>query len=93
MKNVKLFEEFVAEAQKLQFHHSDAPDANGRFKKLGVKELAAWLIKTRGKDLKRITGSINQQINFNKKDDPEYVKKMEKVREEVYRQLDRTDLL
>ena len=26
------------------FHHSDAPDAEGRFRDLGIKDLAAWLI-------------------------------------------------
>lgn len=75
------------------WHDSDAPDAEGRFKELGIKDLAAWLIKTRKKDLKKITGSLNQQIVFNRNDDPEYAKKMEKVRIEVYKQLGREDLL
>jgi len=66
---------------------SDAPDAKGRFKKLGVKALAAWLIRTRGGDMRKITGSLNQQIVFNRNDDPSYAKKMESVREEVKRQL------
>jgi len=52
------------------WHESDAPDAEGRFKDLSPKDLAAWLIKTRKKDLKAITGSINQQIVFNRKEDP-----------------------
>ena len=39
------------------FHHSDAPDAEGRFRDLGIKALAAWLIKTRKKDVKKISGS------------------------------------
>jgi uncharacterized protein (DUF433 family) len=75
------------------WHESDAPDAEGRFKDLSPKDLAAWLIKTRKKDLKAITGSINQQIVFNRKEDPKYVEKMEKTRKEVYKQLDREDLL
>jgi hypothetical protein len=97
MKNyVKLFEEFISEKKPAgapKWHDSDAPDAEGRFKELGIKDLAAWLIKTRKKDLKKISGSITQQIVFNRKKDPEYAKKMEKVRKEVYRQLGREDLL
>ncbi len=73
----------VNEKKKLEFHHSDAPDANGKFKKLGIKALAEWLIKTRKGDMRKITGSLNQQINFNKKSDPAYAKKMEKVRDKV----------
>lgn len=96
MKYTKLFEEFLNEKKPKgapDWHDSDAPDANGKFKELGIKDLAAWLIKTRKKDLKKITGSLNQQIVFNKNDDPEYAKKMDKVRDEVYRQLGREDLL
>jgi hypothetical protein len=69
------------------WHDSDAPDANGKFKTLGIKELAAWLIRTRNKDMQKITGSINQQVVFNRKKNPAYAKKMEKVRAEVKRQL------
>ena len=75
------------------FHHSDAPDAEGRFRDLGIKDLAAWLIKTRKKDVKKISGSLTQQVVFNRNDDPEYAEKMEKVRREVYKQLGRKDLL
>ena len=75
------------------FHHSDAPDAEGRFRDLGIKDLAAWLIKTRKKDVKKISGSLTQQVVFNRNDDPEYAEKMEKVRKEVYKQLGRKDLL
>lgn len=76
-----------------EFHHSDAPDAEGRFRDLGIKDLAAWLIKTRKKDVKKISGSLTQQIVFNRGDDPEYAEKMEKVRKEVYKQLGRQDLI
>ena len=75
------------------FHHSDAPDAEGRFRDLGIKDLAAWLIKTRKKDVKKISGSLTQQVVFNRNDDPEYAEKMEKVRKEVYKQLGRQDLI
>jgi len=84
-------EDEVSEGKKPKgapdWHDSDAPDAKGKFKSLGIKALAAWLIRTRGGDMRKITGSLNQQIVFNRKDDPAYAKKMEKVREEVKRQL------
>jgi len=96
MKYLRLFEEFIIEKKPKgapDFHHSDAPDAEGRFKDLSIKKLAAWLIKTRKKDLKKISGSLTQQIVFNRNDDPKYAEKMEKTRLEVYRQLGREDLL
>lgn len=97
MKILNIFD-FIGEKKKKpkgapDWHDSDAPDAEGRFKSLSPKELAKWLIKTRNKDLKKITGSINQQIVFNRNEDPEYANKMEKTREEVYKLLDRKDLL
>ncbi|MAO20175.1 MAG: hypothetical protein CMJ25_05430 [Phycisphaerae bacterium] len=96
MKYLKLFEQFLNEKKPKgapDFHHSDAPDANGRFKDLSIKDLAAWLIKTRKKDVKKISGSLTQQIVFNRKSDPKYAEKMEKTRKEVYKQLGREDLL
>ena len=96
MKHVRLFEDFIVEKKPKgapDFHHSDAPDAEGRFKDLSIKKLAAWLIKTRKKDLKKISGSLTQQIVFNRNDDPKYAEKMEKTRLEVYKQLGREDLL
>lgn len=94
MKYVKLFEQFLFEKrERLEWNDSDAPDAEGRFKDLSPKDLATWLIKTRKKDLRKITGSLNQQIGFNKKNDPKYADKMEKTRIEVYKQLGREDLL
>ena len=82
-----LFEEYMLKKEELKFHHSDAPDANGRFRDLSPKELAKWLIKTRDGDMRRITGSLNQQVAFNKNEDPEYAEKMEKTRDEVKKQL------
>jgi Skp family chaperone for outer membrane proteins len=96
MKYVKLYEEFLNEKKPAgapDWKDSDAPDAEGRFRDLGIKDLAAWLIKTRNKDLKKISGSLTQQIVFNRKEDPAYADKMEKVRKEVYKQLDREDLM
>jgi hypothetical protein len=75
------------------WHDSDAPDAEGRFRDLSIKDLAAWLIKTRKGDVRRISGSLTQQIVFNRKRDPKYAEKMEKTRKEVYKQLGREDLL
>ena len=83
----------LTEKGKLKWQDSDAPDANGRFRDLSPKDLAAWLIKTRRGDMKKISGSLSQQVAFNKSDDPEYAKKMDKTRKEVYKQLDREDLL
>jgi len=96
MKYLKLFEQYLSEKKPAgapEFHHSDAPDAEGRFKDLSIKDLAAWLIKTRNKDVKKISGSLTQQIVFNRKSDPKYAEKMEKTRKEVYKQLGREDLL
>jgi len=91
------YEEFMLEGKKPagapDWKDSDAPDAEGRFRDLGIKDLASWLIKTRNKDLKKISGSLTQQVVFNRNEDPEYAEKMEKVRQEVYRQLGREDLL
>lgn len=70
-----------------KWHDSDAPDANGKFKELGVNALADWLIKTRGGDMQKINGSLQQQIVFNRKKNPTYAKKMESVREAVKRKL------
>lgn len=71
-----------------KWHDSDAPDANGKFKELGVNALADWLIKTRGGDMQRISGSLNQQIVFNRKKNPGYARKMESVRAAVKRKLE-----
>ena len=38
--------------------------------------LASWLIKTRKGNLKKIIGSLNQQVVFNRKKRPSYAKKM-----------------
>jgi Family of unknown function (DUF5824) len=84
MKVADLFE-------RVKWHDSDAPDANGKFRDLGVNDLADWLIKTRKGDMQRITGSLNQQIVFNRRKDPEYAKKMESVRAAVKRKLGRSD--
>ncbi len=86
LKGTVLGEEQLDE-KRLEWHDSDAPDAKGKFRDLGVNDLADWLIKTRGGNMQKITGSLNQQIAFNKKKDPAYAKKMESVREAVKRKL------
>lgn len=83
----------LTEKGKLKWNNSDAPEADGKFRDLSPKDLAAWLIKTRKGDMKKISGSLSQQVAFNKNDDPEYAKKMDKTRIEVYKQMDREDLL
>jgi len=94
---IHTYEQFLNEKKKPagapDWHDSDAPDAEGRFRDLSIKDLAAWLIKTRNKDVKKISGSLTQQIVFNRKKDPEYAEKMEKTRQEVYKQLGREDLM
>lgn len=96
MNSIKLYEQWLNEKKPKgapEWKDSDAPDAEGRFRDLSIKDLAAWLIKTRNKDLKKISGSLTQQIVFNRNDDPAYAEKMEKTRKEVYKQLGREDLL
>ena len=58
------------------FKHSDAPDAKGKFNDLSASALASWLIKTRKGNLKKIIGSLNQQVVFNRKKRPSYAAKM-----------------
>ena len=89
---VKLFEEWLLEKKPAgapDWHDSDAPDAKGKFKELGVNKLADWLIRTRGGNLPKNTGSLNQQIVFNRKKNPSYAKKMESVRKAIKRKLDK----
>lgn len=73
--------------KRAEWHDSDAPDAEGKFRDLNINDLADWLIRTRKKDMRRITGALNQQIVFNRKRNPEYAAKMEKVRAAVKRKL------
>ena len=80
-------EDELYEKKRLKWHDSDAPDAKGKFKELGVQKLADWLIRTRGGNMQKITGSLNQQINFNKRKNPSYAKKMESTRAAVKRKL------
>ncbi len=87
MKLHELLQELVEE--RLKFRHSNAPDAKGRFRDLSAEKLANWLIRTRKGNMSKITGSLNQQANFNRKDDPAYARKMDRTREIVKRKLDK----
>ena len=49
-----------------EWKDSDAPDAEGKFKKLSCGELAKWMIKSRKGNKKKIVGSLNQQYVFNR---------------------------
>ena len=71
-----------------EWHDSDAPAAEGRFKKLSAEKLADWLIKTRKGNYKKISGSLTQQIVFNRRRNPAYARKMERVRAIVKKKLD-----
>ena len=87
MKLHELLQQLVEE--RLKFHHSNAPDAKGKFKTLSAEKLASWLIRTRKSNMSKITGSLNQQANFNRKDDPAYARKMDRTREIVKKRLDK----
>ena len=72
-----------------EWKDSKYADAKGRFKELPADKLANWLIKTRKGNMSKITGSLNQQANFNRKDDPAYARKMDRTREIVKNKLDK----
>ncbi len=69
------------------FKHSNAPDAKGKFKELSAPKLASWMIKSRRGNLKRIIGSLNQQVVFRRKTDPKYAAKMRRTMEIVRKRL------
>jgi hypothetical protein len=70
-----------------EFKHSDAPDAEGKFKSLSASSLASWLIKTRKGNLSKIISSLNQQVVFNRKKNPSYAAKMRKTMDIVRKRL------
>lgn len=87
MKLTDILKQLVEE--RLKFRDSNAPDANGKFKDLSTEKLANWMIKTRKGNMSKITGSLNQQANFNRKDDPAYARKMDRTRKIVKNKLDK----
>ena len=70
-----------------EWRDSNAPDAKGRMKKLSCSALANWMIKSRKGNVKKIVGSLNQQIVFNRKRNPSYAKKMECARNKAVKKL------
>ena len=72
-----------------KFQESDAPDAKGKFRDLSCDALADWMIKSRKGNKKKIVGSLNQQIVFNRKRNPSYAKKMKCARNKAMKKLDK----
>ena len=72
-----------------EWKDSDAPDAKGKFRDLSCEALADWLIKSRKGNKKKIVGSLNQHIVFNRKKNPSYAKKMKCARNYAMRKLDK----
>ena len=72
-----------------EFKHSDAPDADGKFKSLSPSALASWLMKTRNNNLQKIIGSLNQQVVFNRKKNPSYAAKMKTTMNIVRKRLNK----
>jgi len=69
------------------FKHSDAPDAEGKFKSLSASGLASWMIKSRKGNLSKIISSLNQQVVFRRNKDPKYAAKMRKTMDIVRKRL------
>ena len=70
-----------------EWKDSKYADAKGKFKDLGCKDLANWLIKSRKGNKKAIVGSLNQQIVFNRKRKPAYASKMKCARKFAMKKL------
>ncbi len=79
----------MAKEKRPEWKDSDAPDAKGKFKELSCDALANWLIKSRKGNKKKIVGSLNQQIVFNRNRNPSYAKKMKCARNAAMRKLDK----
>ena len=75
--------------ERPEWKDSKYADAKGKFKDLGCEALADWLIKSRKGNKKKIVGSLNQQIAFNKKKNPSYAKKMKCARNKAMKKLDK----
>jgi len=71
----------MAKEKRPEWKDSDAPDAKGKFKELSCK--------SRKGNKKKIVGSLNQQIVFNRKRNPSYAKKMKCARNAAMRKLDK----
>ena len=80
MRTILNYEQFIFEKKKNSptWKDSDAPDAKGKFRDLGIRALAKWLIRTRGRNMQKITGSLNQQIVFNRNKNPSEYQQLQK---------------
>ena len=74
-------------SKRPEWKDSDAPDAKGKFKSLSCSALASWMIKSRKGNVRKIVGSLNQQIVFNRKRNPSYAKKMKCARNKAVSRL------
>jgi len=79
----------MAKEKRPEWKDSNAPDAEGRMKKLSCSALADWMIKSRKGNVKKIVGSLNQQIVFNRKRNPSYAKKMECARNKAVKKINK----
>ena len=77
----------MAKHKRPEWKDSDAPDAKGKFKSLSCSALASWMIKSRKGNVRKIVGSLNQQIVFNRKRNPRYAKKMKCARNKAVARL------
>ena len=71
----------------VDFKHSDAPDAKGKFRTLSASALASWMIKSRKGNLSKIISSLNQQVVFRRNKDPKYAAKMRRTMDIVRKRL------
>ena len=79
----------MAKEKRPEWKDSNAPDAEGKFKEVSFEALADLMIKSRKGNKKKIVGSLNQQIVFNRKKNPSYAKKMKCARNKAMRKLDK----
>tara|TARA_R100000995_G_scaffold83861_2_gene60902 strand:- start:322 stop:564 length:243 start_codon:yes stop_codon:yes gene_type:complete len=77
----------MANHKRPTWKDSDAPDAKGKMKNLSCGALASWMIKSRKGNVKKIVGSLNQQIVFNRKRNPSYAAKMKCARNKAVNRL------
>ena len=75
--------------KKLKVPKSNEPrrTPKGKFKSLSCSALASWMIKSRKGNVRKIVGSLNQQIVFNRKRNPSYAKKMKCARNKAVARL------
>ena len=77
----------MANHKRPTWKDSDAPDAKGKMKNLSCGALASWMIKSRKGNVKKIVGSLNQQIVFNRKRNRSYAAKMKCARNKAFNRL------